>query len=290
MHEHIPVDQAGDHAADAYHFAVKELKRARSLGLDSIVEVSPRRDIAALRRASLESGIQVIACTGFYTDLTTDERGFSVDQFRAHMLTEIEHGIDGSGVFPGVIKAASANTVPDAIETRLLIAAARVQAETGLPLCLHSVTGCQRQQQILADSGANLSKCYFSHVEAVFGWEGRGLEEQIDLLAAVVAQGSYLCYNNFGNWAHTPAQTLARILHTLRQRGFLDRQFATMDVTWSYPQGKRQILWEDINPGGERRTYAYLLSDVIPWLAEQGLDPAEARQLIESNPRRIFAD
>jgi phosphotriesterase-related protein len=259
MHEHIPIDQAGPYAEDAFRFAVSELNHSRELGLKTIIEVSPRRDVAAIRRVAAETGVQIVVCTGFYTDLTPAERAYSVEQFRAHMLAEIEGGIEGSSVYPGVIKVASANAVPDEIETRLLSAAGWVQKESGLPICVHSVTGCQRQQEILAAAGANLAKVYFSHIEAVFGWEGRSLEEQLDVLTAVVAKGSFLCYNNFGNWAHTAPDILARI-----------------------------ILWEDINPGGERRTYAYLLTDVLPWLKERGISDAVAHQLVFANPRRIF--
>jgi phosphotriesterase-related protein len=288
MHEHIPIDQAGEYRSDAYRFAASELKRARELGLNTIVEVSPRRDAPAIRQIAAETGMQIVVCTGYYTDLTASEKMYSSDQFRAHMLQEIEHGIAGSGIFPGVIKVASAGAIPNDVETRLLSAAGRVQAETGLPVCVHSVAGCARQQEILATAGANLAKVYFSHIEAIFGWEGRRIEEQLDVLTAVVRKGSFLCYNNFGNWAHTDQQTLARIIQTIRDRGYAQQQVATLDTVWSYPNGRRQILWEDINPGGERRTYPYLLSDVLPWLAENGLSPSEARQLVSSNARKIF--
>jgi hypothetical protein len=54
------------------------------------------------------------------------------------------------------------------------------------------------------------------------------------------------------------------------ERGYGDRQVATMDLIWSYPDGKRKILWEDKNEDGLNRTYAYLLERAVPWMRSGG--------------------
>jgi len=144
------------------------------------------------------------------------------------------------------------------------------------------------QQDILLEAGADLSKVYFSHVEAEFSWEGRSRDEELDYLTAVVGRGSSLCFNNFGNWAHTKPETLAAIIQTLTDRGFPDRMVATMDFVWDYKEGRRVVLWENINPGGRDRTYGYLLSSVVPWLREQGVQEDVILNMIRDTPRRIF--
>lgn len=288
MHEHIPLDFSGDCREDAYQFALAELKKARALGLQTLVEVTPRRDVEAIRRIAEAAGINVIVCTGYYNDLTDEEKTYSVDQFLRHMLDEIEDGIAASGIYPGVIKIASANTIPNEIERRALTAAGLAQKGSGLPLCVHSVTGCKNQQTILEAAGADLSKVYFSHIEAEFGWEGRSFDAQVDYLCALMKKGSVLSFNNFGNWAHTRPEVLAGLIAAFKARGFADHQVATMDVTWSYENGRRKILWEDINPDGIRRTYAYLLSDMAPWLRANGIAQADVLKMIQDTPRRIF--
>lgn len=286
MHEHVPLDLAGPYWDDAFKFAVKELISAREAGLSTIVEVSPRRDIHGIRRVAEETGMNILVCTGFYR-YTDEEKGYSVEQFRRHMLEEIENGIEGTNVRPAVLKIAT-DIVPEEHEIRALEATGQVQRETGLLVCVHSVGGCKFQQEILESVGADLARVYFCHVEAEFGWEGRKIDEEIDYLIEVVKKGSVLCYNNFGNWAHTHPENLARIIQTLIQKGFADYQVISIDCTWSYEGGRRKILWEEINPEGYRRTYSYLLNDAVPWLRQNGISEEYILKMLRDTPRRMF--
>jgi len=292
MHEHVPLDRAASDVEwdDAYQYCVEELKKAKQLGLRTIVEVSPRRDVEGVKRVAEESEMQIIVCTGFYTDLTDEEKRYSIDDFRKRMMAEIEKGISGSGIFPGVIKLAAQNEKLTGFETRLFTAGGIVQRETGLPICTHAVAGCMLQQNILEEAGADLRKVYYSHVEAEKGWEGRSLSEQIDHLEQVVSKGSTLSYNNFGNWAHTSEESLSSIILAMIERGYGDNQVATMDLVFNYMDGTRKVLWEDINPDGKIRSYAYLLSHVVPWLISHGVEMEHITKMIEGTPQRIFGD
>jgi phosphotriesterase-related protein len=287
MHEHIPIDRDGAHRADAIDFAINELRAARDLGLQTVVEVSPDRDVEGIKRVADKANVQVIVCTGFYT-YDDSTRLYDEDRFYGHMMNEITNGIGGTNLRPGVIKIATHNSMLEEHEVQALRAAGRVQAETGLPLCVHSVTGCAAQQKVLDEAGANLEKVYFSHVEAVFGWEGRSLPEEIEILIDVVFRGSVLCYNNFGNIAHTSHADLVAIVLALIQNGYTDHQVATMDTVWSYPDGVRKLLWEEINPDGKERTYKYLLSGAIPDLETAGISKVDTRRMVVDTPRRIF--
>lgn len=287
IHEHIPLDKAGDFWDDAFIFAVSELKKAKETGLDTIVEVSPRRDIRGITEASRESGIKVLACTGFYM-LTDDEKSYAEDQFYDHMAKEIEEGIDGTEIRPAVIKVAAKDVPLEAYEVSLLQAAAKAQCKYSLPICTHAVAGCVDQQAVLERTGADLRKVYFSHVEAEFGWEGRSLTEQIDYLLQVVKKGSVVSFNNFGNIAHTSAENLLTIIKALVHSGFVDNIAATMDFVWDYFEGVRKILWEDINPDGKKRTYSYLLTHVVPWLRENGMSDHIIDKILRKTPARLF--
>jgi phosphotriesterase-related protein len=288
MHEHIPLDRAGSFRQDAFDFAVAELTKARELGLTTLVEVSPARDMRGLRDIAAKSGINIVACTGFY-HYSEREKRFSEEEFYRHMMMEIDLGIDGTGIRPGVLKIKAESPDLTAHETRAVTAAARAQAKSGLPLCTHAVSGCARQQEVLEAGGADLAKVYFSHTEAEFGWEGRDLEHEIEYLLDVVAKGSTLSYNNFGNWAHTKPESLLAIITALIESGYSDNQIATMDVVWSYDKtSNRRILWSDINTDGPRRAYSYLLSDAVPWMQAGGISDADIRRMIEHTPKRLL--
>ena len=241
IHEHIALRRNGDamKREEGMAFAIRELKRARGLGLRTIVDVGPTDDVAGIREVSLATGVNVVCCTGFYV-LKAHQQSLKVEDFENHMLKEVEHGVQGTQIRPGVIKIAAKGLPVTPAEKNMFIAAARLQKRYHLPICTHAVSGCAEQQQVLEAAGADLAHCYFSHVEATFGWSGRSVEQEIDYLQGVVEKGSTLSFNNFGNWNHTKAKDLARIIEELTRRGHDDRMVATMDVTWSFQDGRSQ--------------------------------------------------
>lgn len=287
LHEHIALRKGDVHWDESMAYAVRELKRAKELGLCTIADVGPPDDVAGIREVAQATGMNIICCTGFYL-LQRSQLGMKAAEFQERMLKDIEHGLQGTDVRPGVVKTASTRMPIRPAERELFIAAARIQQRYHLPICIHSVSGCAEQQSILEEAGADLNHCYFSHIEATFGWAGRTVEQEVDYLEGVVAKGSTLSFNNFGNWNHTKPEDLARIIRELTRRGYADRMVATMDVTWSFEHGKLKLLWEDTNVNGKDRTYAYLLDTAVPWMQVNGIPKSVTDQFIIDNPRRIF--
>lgn len=287
LHEHIALRHDDGHREESLAYAIRELQRAKALGLRTIADVGPPDDVAGIQEVARATGINVICCTGFYL-LRREQLTLKAEDFESKMLHDIEYGLQGTDVRPGVIKVAATRLPIRPAEKELFIAAARVQQKYHLPICTHAVSGCAHQQRILEEAGADLRRCYFSHIEATFGWEGRSVEQEIDYLEAVVAKGSTLSFNNFGNWNHTKPEDLALIIRELARRGHADRLAATMDLTWSFEQGKLKVLWEDTNVGGRDRTYAYLLDTAVPWMHANGISREVTDRMILGNPRRIF--
>lgn len=288
VHEHIPTPSDPALREASMQFAIRELKKAREGGLRTIAEVKPGSDAATIREISKASGVEVICCTGSYV-LGEEQQALTVDDFERPMIRDFEEGLQNSGILPGVIKVASRKLPITPAERNLFVAAARVQRRYGVPICTHAVTGCAEQQAILKEAGADLEHCYYSHVEASQGWQGRSLEQQIGYLKRVVEQGGTLCFNNFGNWAHTAPEDLARIILELLEAGFDDHMVATMDTTWSFRDSRIHILWAEINEDGPKRTYDYLLGSAVPWMKEMGIPEDSVRKFIVDNPRRLFA-
>jgi phosphotriesterase-related protein len=288
VHEHIPLNFEPEQRARSMAFAVSELKKAKENGLQTIIEVSPTRDVAGLREVSLATGVNVVCCTGFYV-LTNQQQSITVEECENHMVSEIEEGIQGTSIRPGVIKVAAKGLPITPAERNVFIAAAHIQQRYKLPICTHAVRGCAEQQQILEEAGADLNHVYFSHVEATFGWSGRKVEQEIDYLENVVKKGSTLSFNNFGNWYHTKPEDLALIIRELTKRGYDDRMVATMDLTWSFENGDLKILWGDTNKDGNDRTYSYLLRKAVPWIRKNGISRKSVNKFIHDNPQRLFA-
>lgn len=287
VHEHIVMPGDPTQRAKSFEFAVADLKKAKELGLRTVVDVGPTDDVVGIQEVSKASGVNVICCTGSYL-LKDDQQSMTVADFESRMLNDIEKGIQGTQIRPGVIKVAALRLPITPAEKNLFTAAGHVQKRYNLPICTHAVSGCVEQQQILEAAGADLAHCYFSHVEATFGWGGRTVEQEIDYLETVVKKGSTLSFNNFGNWNHTKPNDLARIIQELTKRGYDDRMVATIDLTWTMVDGNIKILWEDTNEDGKDRTYSYPLRKVVPWLKEQGISKASIDKFMVANPRRIF--
>lgn len=287
LHEHIAVRHDSAERDQSVAFAIRELNRAKQLGLRTIVDVGPADDVAAIREVALATGINVVCCTGFYLQPAL-QQSLNAEDFESKMLRDIEHGLQETEVRPGVIKVAARGLPIRPVEKELFTAAARVQRKYHLPICAHAVSGCAEQQQILEAAGADLRRCYFSHVEATFGWGGRTVDAEIDYLEGVVGKGSTLSFNNFGHWFHTKPQDLVCIIQELARRSHEDRMVATMDVTWSFADEKLKLLWEDQNEHGKDRTYAYLLETALPWLQANGIPQAITDKFVIDNPRRIF--
>jgi len=287
VHEHIVLPSDLAQREESMAFAVSELKKAKALGLQTIVDVGPTDDVAGIREVSLATGVTIVCCTGSYI-LKEDQQSLTVADFENRMRRDVEDGLQNTQIRPGVIKVATRKLPILPAEKNLLIAAARIQQRYNLTICTHAVSGCAEQQQILDEAGADLKHCYFSHVEATFGWSGRNVEQEIDYLQEVVEKGSTLSFNNFGNWNHTKPKDLALIIQELTKRGYDDRMVATMDLTWSFADGNLKILWEETNEDGKDRTYSYPLRKVVPWLREKGIPQASIDKFMIANPRRLF--
>lgn len=289
VHEHtVPLPYSPkEHEAVVEH-SLYWLKKAYETGVRTVVDVSAWCGAEILKDVVDRTPMQLVGCTGFYLDLDGTLASLTIDDFFASMMRDVECGLKGSELQPGVIKIASAHAQLTSQEERLMTAAGMVQKRTGLPVCIHSIEGIQLQQRLLTDAGADPSKLYFCHVEANQGWEGRSFDEQMQVFDRVVKQGSYLCFNNFGNWQHTPEDCMAGIIRGMSDMGYGDRMLATMDYFWYFENGRLCIWWEDICEDGSDRDCSYLVTHVQPWMRRMGIDEKVIHAMNHENPARLF--
>ncbi|HEV7626581.1 MAG TPA: phosphotriesterase, partial [Streptomyces sp.] len=153
-HEHLALDLSRDadtaavlgHAHRAQAAAeLAELREEYGLGL--VVELSCRgmgRDVAALADVSEQSGVAVVAATGWYYEHfhPREVEGAAVEELANMLIQEVEGGLDGTDVLPGVIgEAGSHGEAPSEPEVRTLTAAAHAAVATGLSLATHAQLG-----------------------------------------------------------------------------------------------------------------------------------------------------
>ena len=106
MHEHIMCTYPGvfqDYpellGKDLLQRVVDELKGAKEGGINTIVDATTLdfgRDVNLLAEASRRSGVNIIACTGWWLDVSTLFANLSADQLARVFIKDIEQGISGT--------------------------------------------------------------------------------------------------------------------------------------------------------------------------------------------------
>ena len=164
---------------DDMDFLVKEYGFFKADGGQSVVDCSPigvRGDVTKMRELSEKTGLHIVCGTGVYTMTSRPPEllGKDAKYYYEAFKREVEEGIDGTDVHPGLLKAAIATYGPDGKlmqgELDGVIACARLSAETGLSVHIHTDT-MVRGEDIVAtaklaiDNGALPEKVHICHMD-----------------------------------------------------------------------------------------------------------------------------
>ncbi len=296
MHEHVFFWNWNEEhkRAASIAYVSEALNKLAAQGANSLVDVGPLPDRKMewyLELAPLVP-LNIILSTGFYLEGFTPEpaRSLSEDACVDRFREELEVGIKGSGVRAGLVKAASNKAALTDWEQKVMRAAARVQKETGVPVCLHACEGARSQFDILTKHGADPERLYFSHIEAEFGWEGRTLREEALYLEAICKEGGSLFFNNYLFEFDTPHEDMMYLMHYLMDKGHLNRILFGMDVNINVADDG--YIWaeaEQNHPITKNRTWEAIYTGWIPLLKSWGFTDDHIRVMLVDNPRSMFS-
>lgn len=120
---------------------VREYGVFKALGGQSVCDPVPsccRGDIRKTKELSEQTGIHFIVATGIYHQnaIPMELRDRDVDFYYDYCRKEIDGGIDGTDIRPGVLKAALATGCPT--EQNVVEACIRLTAETGMSTHIHT--------------------------------------------------------------------------------------------------------------------------------------------------------
>jgi phosphotriesterase-related protein len=281
-HEHVLLDLSRAYARWDYEgvltdvdVAIEEVRAYRASGGTSLVEVTTPdlgRDPAGLVRVSRETGVQIVMGTGWYRQPYYPELidRASTQELAELMLAEIEEGVAGSGVRPGVIgEIGSDRGWISAQEERVLRAAARVQKLTNLGLMTHTPPGsADSQLAILREEGVDLRRVAIGHADADMGAAYH---------RSIASTGAFLSFDLVGQSVY-PDAWRCDAMATLLREGFADSLMMSMDLC----HRSRLKRW-----GGAG--YSYLRESFLPLLEKAGVGAEEIDQMTVVNPRRFLA-
>lgn len=281
VHEHLMVQpQLEDDTYIPYTLqneaaSQDEVRSFAAAGGNTLVEMTPihyGRDPAAYWRISQKTGVHVICCTGFHKELFMPPWfGEKTDlQLYDILMDEIENGLDGTGVRPGVIKLGTSFQEITALETRAIQAAARVHLETGIPISTHCDRGTMGVEQILAleKLGVDPGHVLLCHIDSA---------KDIEYAIRLCRMGAFICIDHVGRELADKDAFRVRMILELLDAGCLER------VTLAGDMGKRSYL-----PAyGGAPGLAYILTSLKSALVSK-IGEAAFRTMLVDNPRRIF--
>ncbi len=291
MHEHLMVAPAGvlqDYpellGADPMGRLVSDLKKAKKGGVNTIVDATTLdlgRDVNLLAEASRRSGVNIIACTGWWLDIPRYFAGVSADQLAGLFIREVEEGISGTDIKAGILKSASdiEGVTPGA--ENVLRAIARAHRQTGAPIMLHSYSPGQvgkRQLAVLQDEGVDLKRVKLDHSNDT---------TDVEYLISLLERGCYLGLDRY------PGRNVSPLARTRTMKALIDAGYADR-LCPSHDRSVLRVLAAnpEISEAERRRLnphgYLYIKKVVFPQLRDMGVPETILSRLCLDGPRHFF--
>jgi predicted metal-dependent phosphotriesterase family hydrolase len=256
-----------------------ELQAFKALGGGCIVDQTPRgcgRSPERARRLAERTGLSVVMGCGWYTEpfyppedaLARRSVGSIADQ----LVQEIETGIDGTGVKPGLIgEIGVAQGWLSPLEERVHRAVARAHVRTGLPIGTHTTFAAvgPAQLDIFEEEGVDLRRVCIGHCDS---------QPYLDYCLALLRRGVYIAFDNIGLQMGRMEERVAGLITQLIEQGFAERILLSHDV------GQTSELRYF---GG--RGFTYVSETFLPRLRDAGLSAQLIELLTVENPQRFLA-
>ncbi len=263
------------------------LTAAKRGGVDSMIDLTTvdlGREVSIIRAASEASGVHVVCATGLWRDIPRFFWGRDPDYIARFMFHEIEHGIDDSGIRPGVIKLAQ--DVEHLEDGRLVErvanvvrAAARVAKATGVPISTHHWAPLEvgrLQVEIFLDEGVPMRLVCIGH--SADTTDDKYLEE-------LLLTGCYLSMDRYpgGLGGRPDWQARNATVKRLVDRGWAGRIMLGHD----YPPPP-VLAGIDNPPIPEPVRYTFVKNVAVPALREAGVTEEQLGWMTVEVPKRFL--
>lgn len=288
-HEHVLIGAGGlkenfpflfDHARTRERI-IRDLTEAKAGGVDTIIDLTTvdlGRDAELFAEVSRASGMQVVVTTGFWLTIPLIFRDRSPDFFASLFMHEIEHGIAGTGIRPGVIKASSdvEGVTPEG--EAVLRGAARACRATGVPISTHQWAPERvgaRQVEILQEERVDMSRVCIGHSADT---------TDVEYLTGLLETGVFLSMDRYPGRDDRPDwRTRNATVKALIDRGFAGQLMLGHDhAPGPVFAGEEPV--EESAPAA----YLFLSQIAIPGLRRAGVSEEDIHAMTVEAPRRFL--
>lgn len=281
--KHDPFGNRDNCRLDDADLAVSEISRFAELGGATIIETTSLgigRDLTGLRTVSEQTGVHIVAGTGFYLESSHPSaiRGLSAQELAELIVTDLRDGEDG--IRPGIIGEIGVSEQFTAAERTSLAAACIAQLATGVPMQVHLPGWFRLGDEVLdvvEGHGVDPNAVVLCHM----GPSGQDQPYQQRL----AARGAWIQYDMIGAELFYADQGVqcpsdednARHVVALLDAGYGHRILVSSDIFL------KNLLRRYGGPG-----YAHVLQYFVPRLERMGARADVIDQLLVQNPRTLF--
>lgn len=269
--------------------AATEVQRFGAAGGGALLELSSigmRGNPSRLREVSEQSGVTIVAGTGWYTrqahgvDLSTR----SIDELATELIADTETGIGDTDVRAGCFGEIGLSAPIEADELRSLEATIIAQQHTGLGISIHPGMGDGPLFEILdflSTHRVDPKRVVIGHLDC-FGFSDAAIDRVAD-------EGYFMAWDNFGSTHFMPTQRLAkplmhasdgerlRVLQRYVERGHVDQITVGQDLSC-----KHDLM--TFGGGG----YSHIVTNVVPMMRTLGFSDADIAAITVANPRNFL--
>lgn len=289
-HEHLFIKKGrsaeinGALQIDDYKLTVSELHSYKNNGGKSIVDAQPLgcgRMAKNLLKASKETGINIIASTGFHKLEFYPERHWiftiSEDAFANLLIKDLENGMftDADQGWPssnisaraGIIKIAFEKNSSSNNYKKLVIAAAKASLKTGATIMCHTEKGEGAFEVI------ELLRSYNVIPENIIICHLDRRVDNLDYHYKIAETGVFLDYDTIGRFKYHSDKNEVKLIEKMIEKGYEDKLLLALDTT----RNRHKSYGGDIG-------LSYLINNFIPLLKKNGIDNLKINKFTITNP------
>lgn len=268
-----------------YDRSLRELLDYRTAGGGAIVDAQPGgfgRDAGQLERLSRESGVQIVAVTGFHKPAFLEDpvlRQLTAAALESRFVSELVDGMllpDGSRstAKAGMVKATwDGQGLKDPLLGPWFAAVAAAAAQTGAPVLIHTepTTDVPALVQFFARFGVPAQRLLLCHLDRS--------QPNPNLHRQVLSMGCSLCYDSVHRLKYVSHEQELALIAAMCREGYADQIVLSLDTT----AGRLRHY------GAPDMGLDYLLRDYLPMLRQAGLSDKIIEKLFRTNAARMLA-
>jgi len=279
-HEHLLIDLTrqiiiGGRINDL-ELLKQELDAFTAIGGRTLVDCTTDpigRDPVSLKQLSEETSVNIVMGSGLYREPYISREWIDehdADALALQLIDEIENGVNGTGIKPGVIGEIGSEKTITALEERVLRAAARAQKKTGLSITTHTARWPNgiKQLAILEAEGVDPCRVIIGHCDTVPSPEYH---------TAIARRGAYVQFDTIRGDNEYDTHRRIEFVLALARQGHLEQILLSHDVCL------RSHLRASGGPG-----YTYVPTGFADELRARGVSEDDIQQLLVENPRNAL--